>query len=187
MNIKKTLRSHLLKEGAHKDSSGNKLGCVMVFLSLDKSKWDEMQDIIDDEDLYEPEDETGFGKEKEQHVTILYGLHNDIPDEDVEKEIDKIKIPKIKLGKISSFENDKFDVLKYDVESDDLGKLNEKFKKFPYTNSYKDYHPHVTIAYVKKGSAKNYIDKLNKVAEIEVTPDEIVYSKANGTKKRYDF
>ncbi len=183
MNIKKTLRSHLLKEGAHKDSSGNKFGCVMILLSLDKNNIN----IINDDDVYEPEGETGFGKEKEQHVTILYGLHNDIPDEDIENEIDEIKIPKIKLGKISSFENEKFDVLKYDVESDDLGKLNEKFKKFPNTNSYPDYHPHVTIAYVKKGSAKKYIDKLNEVSEIEVKPDEIVYSKANGTKKRYDF
>lgn len=184
MNIRDSLRAALL-EGAHKDANGNKYGCVMVFLDFDKSDWEKMQDIIDDEDLYEPKGESGFGKEHDIHVTILYGLHKDVDDKDIAEEINKIKMPEIKLGKVSSFENDRFDVLKFDVESEDLTKLNEKFKKFPYTSDFPKYHPHCTIAYVKKGLAKKYIDKLNKADKIEVQPDKIVYSKANGEKKDY--
>lgn len=181
MDIKTRLRAALL-EGAHQKS---KYGCVMVFLDYDKSEWTEMQDMISDEDLYEPKDETGFGREDEPHVTILYGLHTDIPDSDIEEEIKKLKSPKIKLGKISSFSNEKFDVLKFDVESEDLHKANKKFIEFPHTNDYPKYHPHCTIAYVKKGMAEKYIEKLNKLKDIEVTADEFVYSKPDGKKKRY--
>lgn len=183
MDIKLRLRA--LLEGAHKDSNGNKYGCVMVYFNYDKSEWDKMQDIIDKDDLYEPKGETGFGKEADPHVTILYGLHEEIADKDIEAEIKQIKTPKIKLGKVSSFSNDKFEVLKYDIVSDDLHKLNKKFTKFPFTSDYPDYHPHCTIAYVKKGKAADYITKLNKLSEIEVTPEKIVYSKANGEKKDY--
>lgn len=186
MDIKSRLRSALLKEGAHKDKSGNSYGCVMVFLDYNQSEWDKMQDIIDKDDLYEPKDDTGFGRETEPHVTILYGLHDDVPDEDVSEEIKKIKSPSIKLGKVSSFEtSDDFDVLKYEVESKDLHGLNKKFKKFPNTNKFPDYKPHCTIAYVKKGKAKEYIKKLNEAGKISVEPDKIVYSKADGKKKNY--
>ncbi len=187
MDLKTRVRAALLKEGAHKDVNGNKLGCVMVFLDYKKSEWDELLDMIEAEDLYDPADETGFGKEKEPHITILYGLHNDIEDKELEEEINKIKEPEIKLGKISSFTNDKFDVLKFDVESKDLESYNKKLREFPYTSAYDKYHPHCTIAYVKKDMAKKYIDKLNKMDEIEVTPEKIVYSKANGSKKNYGF
>ena len=184
MDIKAKLRSLLIKEGAHK---GNRLGCVMVFLYIDKDKWDELQDSIKEEDLYLPEGETGYGKEKDPHVTILYGLDADIPDEDIEKEIKQITPPEIKLGKVSSFENDKFDVLKIDIVSDDLHELNKKFKEFPFKSDYPDYIPHLTLAYTNKGAAKKYIDKLNSVGEIAVKPTKIVYSKANGEKKEYNL
>jgi 2'-5' RNA ligase len=184
MNIRKKLREALLNEGAHK---ANKYGTVMVFLDYNKSDWGEMLGVIDDDDLYEPKGETGYGKEDEPHVTILYGLHSDISDEDIEKEIKKIKRPDIELGGVSSFNNDLFDVLKFDVESEDLHILNNKFTKFPHTTSYPDYHPHTTIAYLKKGKAKEYINKLNNVKNISVTPSKIVYSKVNGEKLKYDL
>lgn len=183
--IRKLLREALLKEGAHK---GNKYGCVMVYFDYDKKAWKAFQDLIDDEDLYNPKDDKGFGKEKDPHVTILYGLHSSIPDEDIAEEIEKIKTPKIKMNKISAFDNNpEFDVIKFDVESDDLHKLNKKFCKFPYTSDYPEYHPHATIAYVKKGKAKKYIDELNKAANIAFESIKIVYSKANGEKKNYEL
>lgn len=180
--IRELLRKALLKEGAH---NGNKFGCVMVFFDYDKTEWKSFQDIIEDEDLYEPKGESGFGKEKEPHVTILYGLHTTIPNKEIEEEIDKITKPKIKMGKVSFFENSKFDVLKFDVDSEDLHKLNQKFRKFPFTSDYPDYHPHCTIAYVKKGKAKKYVDKLNKADDVKFESVKVVYSKANGEKKHY--
>lgn len=181
--IKGLLRKALLKEGAHKAS---KYGCVMVFLNYNKSQWTELVNAIDDEDLYEPEGETGYGRETEPHVTILYGLHADIEDEDIEEVINDIEEPKLRLGKVSAFKNKNFEVLKFDVESSDLHSLNKEFTKFPYTTDYPDYHPHCTIAYVKVGTADKYIDKLNKIGKINVGVDKIVYSKSDGTKKSYN-
>ena len=86
MDIKTRLRLALV-EGAHKNKQGNKFGCVMVFLGYDKSEWKQLQDLIDEEDLYDPKDDTGFGRETEPHITILYGLHSDIQDSDIKEEI----------------------------------------------------------------------------------------------------
>lgn len=182
VNIKEKLRFLLLNEGKH---IGNDFGCVMIGLECDKDKWKELQDIIDDKDLYEPKNETGYGKEDELHVTILYGLHEDVDDSDIDSEIKKIKIPEIKLGKVSSFKNEKFEVLKFDIESDDLHKLNKKFKQFPHTSKFPKYSPHATIAYVKIGKSEKYIDKLNEATNIKVKVKEYMYSKANGDKKHY--
>lgn len=185
MDIKKKLRESLLKEGAH---ASNNYGCLMVYLDVNQSEWDDLQNIIDSEDLYEPAGETGYGKELEPHVTILYGLHNDISDEEIEEEIEKIQEPSLKLDKVSAFKNKDFDVLKFDVESSDLHKLNKIFtENFPYTTDYPNYHPHCTTAYVKSGTADKYIKELNDFGGISVSPSKIVYSKANGQKKKYKF
>jgi hypothetical protein len=53
--------------------------------------------------------------------------------------------------------------------------------KLPHTTDYPDYHPHSTIAYLKKGKGEKYTDKL-KGAEYIVNPSKIVYSKPDGNK-----
>ena len=185
MDIKQRLRT-LLNEGKHKNTDHkNEFGCVMIFLDADKKAWEAMEDLIDDEDLYEPKDDPSFGKEDDPHVTILFGLHTDIPDADIEKEIDKIKMPKLEFKGVSAFKNKQFEVIKFDVESKDMHKLNKQFREFPHTLTYPDYHPHCTIAYVKPDKADKYIKKLKNSLNIDMTPSHIVYSKSDGTEKTY--
>lgn len=184
MNLKKTLREALLK----KQKRAYDYGCVMVGLDTNTEEWNQIQNQIDEDDIYFGDGENGgYGRELDPHVTILFGVHADVPDEDVEKLINDIKQPEIVLKKISSFENELFDVLKFDVESPDLHSLNKKFTTLPHTTSYPDYHPHATICYLKKGKAKKYIKDLSDVEPIEVTPSEILYSKPDGTKKKYEI
>ncbi len=162
MKIKKKLREALEKKV--KEKKGYDYGCVMIFLDVNKKEWKSLQDVIKEEDLYfgkEDEDSSSYGREMDPHATILYGIHSDVPDEDVKILIDEIDNPKMVFGKVSSFENEDFDVLKFDIDSKDLTKLNKKFKDLPHTNKFPDYHPHVTTAFVKKGKAKGYIAKLN--------------------------
>lgn len=182
MNLKKTLREALLK----KQKRVYEYGCVMVGLNTDTNKWNEIQNMIDEDDIYFGNGEDGgYGRELDPHVTILFGIHADVKDDKVEGLIDEITTPNLILKKISSFENELFDVLKFDVESEDLHQLNEKLKTLPHTTSYPNYHPHATICYLKKGKAKKYVKELSDVKPIEVAPSEILYSKPDGTKKKY--
>jgi 2'-5' RNA ligase len=161
----------------------------MIGLDLDGNEWNNIQDMIDEEDLYLGDKESGtdggFGRELDPHVTILFGVHHDVPDEDVESRIEQIKKPEVELQKVSTFENELFDVLNFDVKSKDLHEYNKKFKELPHTTSYPNYHPHATICYLKKGMGEKYKKKLSEIDAIVVTPDKIVYSKPNGKKKKY--
>lgn len=185
MNIKTELRKRLLNEG----SGGHSYGCVMLFLPIEKKWWDEITKEIKKDDVYSPEGERDYGIQayNEAHVTILYGIHSDVPDKDVEALIEKMSAPEVTLSKIGIFDNkDKgFDVVKFDVSGQDLHDMNKMFKELPFTSDYPDYHPHATIAYVEGGTGKDYTRTLSKEDSLVIKPNKIVYSKANGTKKEY--
>ena len=180
MNIKKEVRKALIKE-----AGGHSYGCVMVYLPIKEELWNAMANIRE-EDVYAPEGERDYGIQPydEAHVTILYGLHSDIPDETIEELVNKMTAPEISLKNISLFQNENFDVVKFDVEGEDLHEMNGMFAKLPHTTDYPDYHPHCTIAYVNPGSGPSYEGVVD---EITVKPHKIVYSKADGSKKEYNF
>jgi 2'-5' RNA ligase len=179
------------KEVINEGSSGHDYGCVMLYLDVPKTWWEDGTEGIKKEDVYEPEGDRDYGIQPydEVHVTILYGLHASIPDEDIEKLIDTMTAPEVTLKKISMFDNaDKgFDVVKFDVEGEDLFKMNKAFAEMPHTTDYPDYHPHVTIAYVEAGTGKDYTTDLSDEESLKLTPTKVVYSKANGEKKEYKF
>lgn len=149
---------------------------------FDFPKMEEIHSMIDEEDVYTEEDDRSYGLETEPHTTLLYGLHSDeIEDGDVINTSNK-GIPKeLKLHNASLFNNDKYDVLKFDVDNQDLHRINAELTKFPHTTNFPDYHPHSTIAYLKKGSGQKYCDMLNGQSFI-VNPSKIVYSKPDGEK-----
>jgi len=60
------------------------------------------------------------------------------------------------LGKMSVFENDKYDVLKVDVTGESLHDLNGKLSELPNEQTFPEYKPHLTIAYLKKGEGAKY-------------------------------
>lgn len=185
MNIKNELRKRLLNEG----SGGHEYGCVMLYLPIEKKWWDKITKEIKKEDVYSPEGERDYGIQPydEVHVTILYGIHNDVPDEDVEALIDNMVAPEVTLSKIGMFDNKAkgFDVVKFDVSGQDLHDMNKMFKDLPHTSDYPDYHPHATIAYVEAGEGKKYTKTLSKEDSFTIKPNKIVYSKADDTKKEY--
>ena len=53
-------------------------------------------------------------------------------------------------------------------------------QKFPHTSSFNEYHPHMTIAYVKKGLGEKYIREFKN--KFSVTGDQMVYSHPDKTK-----
>lgn len=121
----------------------------------------DLQKYIPEEELYKPENpENGFeyGLETESHVTLAPCLDNDINLVDLKKLLKPIDEYKAKILDISVFENQDFDVLKCNVFSNEMVETNTLiFSKYECYSEYKDYHPHMTIAYMKKGMARKYI------------------------------
>ena len=156
-------------------------GCSMIY--FDFPKMDEIHSKIDENHLYTEEGDVTYGLETEPHTTLLYGLHSDeIDDNHVMDASTKHPIPKtLRLHNPSLFQNEKYDVLKFDVDSDHLHKINSELKKFPFTSDYPDYHPHTTVAYLKKGMGEKYAKDLSGKF-FDVNPSKIVYSKPSGEK-----
>lgn len=130
-------------------------GCLLTRLSVTDAvqvvQW--TQENIPESSL------AGQGVEHEVHVTVLYGFDPDVEFKELEELIDKPV--HFRLGKVKRFPANEHrpesDVLVVGVDSDDLVRLNAKLKETfagRVSNNYKDYTPHMTLAYVKPGACK---------------------------------
>jgi len=140
---------------------------------------EEVQSLLDEDDIYVDENDSSYGVETKHHVTLLYGLLEEVTDDEVFGICMKHKIGKIKLHNASAFESEKYDVLKFDASNDELHAINKELDKLPNENSFPKYHPHCTVAYLKKGVVQKYIDLL-KGKEYTVQVNSIIYSKPDG-------
>jgi len=149
------------------------LGCVM--LMIEPIDW---KDLIDFNTFdFDPDN----GLEKEPHLTLLYGLHDDVTPDQVQDKLESHHVPvACVLHNLSLFENEKYDVLKFDVATYGLDTLNKELKTLPYTNEYDEYHPHVTVAYLKSGKGKEYVDKY-KDLQIYCNFTRVLYSHTKNT------
>jgi len=163
----------LLKEEKQKFE----FGCAMLY--FDFPEMSKVQNIINPEDVYTEEGDRSFGFEDEPHTTLLFGLHQEVSDEDVINVLDKFEFGTCKLFNASTFNNPQYDVFKFDVKGPNLHEANAELTKYPHTTNFPDYHPHATIAYLKPGTGKKYVEML-KEQEFELTPTHAVYSKPNG-------
>lgn len=95
--------------------------------------------------------DTEKGREDDIHVTVKYGIYGS-NYELIYSYLKKVKPFYVSIKGISCFEKDDCDVLKLDVESNQLVNLHNLFKNnVPNKETYPIYHPHLTLAYIKKG------------------------------------
>lgn len=155
---------------------------VPISLAEEIVEWGRKQ--IKDEDIFVTQKDPTFGREDEIHITILYGLHNEKPEPVVEI-LENAGPITVKLGKVGVFTNPyKFDVVMINVDSPDLQRLNKVLHdNVKYTNKYGDYHPHVTIAYVKKGKGWKHLG-LTHWEGREFTCNYSVFSSKDGSRKK---
>ena len=167
-----------------KESSGYEYGCVMVEVPV--SNWNEITSYIDPEDVYTGGDDT-HGIQENPHVTILYGLHKEVTPEMVKSVFrDFTGNINIEVDGIDIFENKDYDVVKFNVKADGtLQELHNRLSEFPNSNSFPDYKPHITIAYVNKGTGKKYIKPDYKYVVKNV--NKITYSMPSGEKIEFDY
>ena len=127
------------------------------------------------------EELTGDGLEDEIHSTVLYGLKGEGPGE-VNRLLRHFRPFEVRLGLITHFDAPDVDVLKVSVESPVIENMHYFFEKeLDNDNTFPTFHPHITIAYLKKGTAKKYIG--NDFFRGEVfTAEDLVYSSKDGNK-----
>jgi 2'-5' RNA ligase len=167
----------LLKEGKQTYD----YGCVMLYFSFPNIE--KIHDAINPKDVYTQEGDRTFGYEDEPHCTLLYGLHEEVTTEDVKNVLNNYTYKPLKAYNASLFENPDYDVLKFDIKGDNLHETNTDLKQHPFTSDYPDYHPHMTIAYLKPGTGKRYV-KMLKEYEYELIPQHAIYSKPDGDKDK---
>lgn len=153
-----------------------------------------IRDRIPDEDLAED------GREEAPHVTVLFGLHTNNP-EDVQQVVQNwlqmrgTDPVKARLGAVSLFPannetaqrgGDYQDVLKVDVESDELHDLNRVLKEnLDRTDTYPEYHPHLTLAYLNPGAGWLYVSDDELGDELEFS--KLVFSDKNRNEVEIDL
>ena len=91
------------------------------------------------------------------------------------------------LNNISLFQNEKNDIIKIDISSPHLISINNQtINNFEYESEFPNYHPHITLAYLKPNTGKKYLRALNnalnqyKLSNPLNKSNEIIYSSANG-------
>lgn len=161
----------------------NDYGCVMITVNFPEIT--KIHQIITEDDIYVDPNDDSYGLEKEPHVTLLYGLHDGINGEEIKRIIGEILFGRFRLYNPSIFKSKGYDVLKYDVMGDGLIEGYEQLKRFPYTNEFPDYHPHLTVGYLREGRAQRYADAL-KGSEFVLSPKKGIFSKSDGSKEYFN-
>lgn len=149
----------------------------------------DLQDKIKKEELYVEEDNNDYGLETNPHVTLVPCLDNDVDLEELKTYLDNVSEYDIILTDLSKFECENFDVLKCAVKSDKLKATNKKIlKDFESHSEYKEYNPHLTIAYMKRGMADKYLkDILPKLIHLEPLKFHFSYVDKEGNEKEITF
>jgi hypothetical protein len=166
------------------DKKNHKYDYNCLMLKFKIPNWSSLiENMIDKEDIYD--DGSGsYGIESNPHVTILYGLHENVKRTDFEKFLVPIRHIKCKSSKISIFPGSEFDVVKFDIESNYLEKMNSEIREnCDYTTDFPEYKSNMTIAYVKPGTGKKYVKKLRN--PLIITPTDYIYSATDGKEETF--
>lgn len=117
----------------------------------------ELGSKIPDSELYVDPKDSSYGRETEPHVTVRYGLATDNPA-DIQG-LSALAPFSATMGKVSIFSNDDYDVVKVEIEGKELRAANKKVGDLVDVpgETFTDYQPHATIAYVKKGEGEKYV------------------------------
>lgn len=182
MIIKKYIE--FMNESKEKSGDLYKYGCAMIQLNI--SNWDELTSSIDPDDVYLPDDPS-HGVETNPHLTLLYGINPEVTNDQVKSVIDNFNEEiQVEINGVGIFENKDFDVVKLNVvPSGPIQHIHDELSKLPNSDQYPKYVPHITLAYIKKGSGKKYANPNYKYTIKDI--GKIKYSTPEGDKIYFDI
>jgi 2'-5' RNA ligase len=134
--------------------TGN-LGCIMI-----DTEELIISDIIKDEDYYYSDEHqyvNGNVSEEVPHLTLLYGLMRS--GKELRPHVDIVlsgwQLPTIKVKEVGFFygHGGEYVTLVAHIEvTDELKQGHARLSLLPHINTFDEYHPHITLAYVKASS-----------------------------------
>lgn len=162
--------------------NGNEYGCVYANVYIDNFKF--LDKHILDGDYVKPKEKIAW----DSHITLLYGVTVDVPNV-VASAIGVLKPFQIKFGKVNIFTeaSTEHDVIYIEVEkTPQLVHVNNFLKNnLVHVETYPDFKPHITLAYVKKGKYSNLIGN-DEFEGLKYDVTHIVYSdKENNVSNFY--
>lgn len=110
------------------------------------------------------------GLERHPHITVAYGARDDADSPRVREMLRAPRGARVMVGDMGVFDTPGADVLKFEVLSDDLHRAHQKIKDdigLP-GETHPEYSPHITVAYLKKGSNLNRYRPLEKLLKGKV-------------------
>lgn len=135
---------------------------------------------IPDENLYvEPND---YGREDDIHCTVFYGIHEVVPKKTFQI-LKKVQPFTIRLGRIDKFQSEYYDVLMIRItHCKYLNKIHYTLEdNLENSNTYPEYQPHCTIAYVQPNSCDSLLRNATFLNR-EIVIDQIVFSSSDSSK-----
>ena len=126
----------------------------------------------------------------EVHITVKYGILTEDVNEVAEVVAGTNPI-RIKLGRAGVFHNPTEAVIRLSVDSPELRELHNKVcHNLRHVNTYRDYHPHVTVAYMIKREDDPYYYRTffsDDFEGLEFDVDRVIFSTSSGQKKSISF
>lgn len=159
-------------------------GCVMLYFDFPEMK--ELHGSIDPDHVFNDPNDPSFGLEDEPRCILLYGLHENVTDDQVKDVLKNFTFGTCKAYNASLFENEKWDVLKFDIDGDAIRDCNKQLCQLPHNTDFPDYNPHMTVAYLTPGQGKMYADMFKDRIH-EMVPKYAIYSKPDGSKVKINL
>jgi 2'-5' RNA ligase len=132
-------------------------GCVMI--QLPKPLADRvirLASVIPDELLFEGNEDAPGGRAETPHVTVKYGIQTFDP-EDISSAVEMVEPFVVTIGRCGVFHGEKSIVLRLAIESPGLMALNRQIcSSLKHMDTFREYRPHVTIAYMVKKDKDPY-------------------------------
>lgn len=148
------------------DIDPNDLGCIM----LDTETLDVMKHLPDDyaDDLIDAttshDHAMGAVAETEAHVTLLYGLleNGNVWKDKVDTVLQDWKIDSVKIADVGYFDTpDSYAVIAHIETTPELIDGHERLTLLPHIQTFSEYKPHLTLAYVSKDAdVDKWVDAL---------------------------
>lgn len=136
---------------------------------------------LPERELYTEREGWEKGYEDKPHITVLYGIES-VDARKVENALAEEKGGIINLGLIDVFEREEYDVLIVRVNSRPLHRLNKQLRaNVKYFETFPDYKPHLTLAYLKCGNGVKYKGD-DRFKDVSWDFNEVIFEDKNDVK-----